>query len=77
MKGPPGGDFRSEGPNLSVSADGTIVDFGFEKFGKSPLRFDVTALKLSDRGQVNPVDKGTRPPRQDGLRMLRTSLPRS
>jgi dipeptidyl aminopeptidase/acylaminoacyl peptidase len=63
---PPGGDFRDEGKTFSVSADGTVIDFGFEVFGKSPLRFDLRDLKLSDQW---PTDDRTRPPRQDGLRI--------
>ncbi|HXN89584.1 MAG TPA: WD40 repeat domain-containing protein, partial [Methylocella sp.] len=63
---PAGGDFRHQEKNFSVSADGTIIDFGFEEFGKSPLRFDLRALKLSDQW---PADDRTRPPKQDGLRI--------
>jgi outer membrane protein assembly factor BamB len=40
-------DFRGQGELLAVSTDGTIVDFGFDQWGKSPLRFDLRALKLS------------------------------
>ena len=43
----PKADFRDQHDTLAVSADGTIVDFGFEQRGKSPLRFDLRALKLS------------------------------
>jgi WD40 repeat protein len=43
----PKADFRTHYDVLAVSADGTIVDFGFEPRGKSPLRFDLRALKLS------------------------------
>ncbi len=32
---------------LAISAEGAIVDFGFEVWGKSPLRFDLRARKLS------------------------------
>jgi hypothetical protein len=63
---PPGGDFRNEGKTFSVSADGTVIDFGFEVFGKAPLRFDLGALKLSDQ---RPADDRTRPSKQDGLRI--------
>ena len=45
----PTADFRDQHDTLAVSADGTIVDFGFEAGGKSPLRFDLRALKLSSR----------------------------
>jgi hypothetical protein len=63
---PAGGDFRGEGETFSVSADGTVIDFCFEQFGKSRLRFDLRALKLSDQW---PADGCTRPPRQDGLKI--------
>jgi WD40 repeat protein len=43
----PKADFRDQYNTLAVSADGTIVDCGFEQWGKSPLRFDLRALKLS------------------------------
>jgi hypothetical protein len=61
---PAGGDFRRQLKNFSVSADGTVIDFGFEEFGKSPLRFDLRALRLSNNW---PADDRTRPPKQDGL----------
>jgi WD40 repeat protein len=60
----PGADFRGPEKNFAVSADGTIVDFGFEGFGKSPLRFDLRSLTLSGN---RPADDVTRPPKQDGL----------
>lgn len=63
---PAGGDFRDEGQAFSVSADGTVIDFGFEQFGKSRLRFDLRALKLSDQW---PSDGHTKPPKQDGLKI--------
>jgi sugar lactone lactonase YvrE len=63
---PAGGDFRAQEKTFSVSADGTVIDFRFEPSGKSPLRFDLRALKLSDRW---PADDRTRPPKQDGLRI--------
>jgi hypothetical protein len=46
---------------MAVSADGTIVDFGF---GKSPLRFDLRALRLS---RDPPADHQTIPAKQIGL----------
>jgi WD40 repeat protein len=61
---PPIGDFRNQQKILSVSADGTVIDFGYEQWGKSPLRFDLSALKLSNLG---PADGRTHPPKQDGL----------
>jgi outer membrane protein assembly factor BamB len=63
---PPGGDFRNQTKSFSVSPDGTVIDFGFEEFGKFPLRFDLGALKLSDRW---PADDRTKPPRQEGLKI--------
>jgi WD40 repeat protein len=63
---PAGGDFRDQAKTFSVSADGNIIDFGFEQFGKSPLRFDLLALRLSNQW---PVDHRTKPPRQAGLRI--------
>jgi hypothetical protein len=43
----PKADMRDQCEVLAVSQDGTVVDFGFEQFGKLPLRFDLSALKLS------------------------------
>ena len=63
---PPGADFRAREKTFSVSADGTAIDFDFEQSGKSPLRFDLRALKLSNQW---PTDDRIRPPRQDGLRI--------
>jgi WD40 repeat protein len=57
-------DFRNQYRTLAVSADGTSVDFGFEPGGKSPLRFDLRALKLS---QDPPADHQTMLPKQAGL----------
>jgi WD40 repeat protein len=60
----PGAFFRDQEKNFAVSADGMVVDFDFERFGKSPLRFDLRSLTLSgDR----PDDDVTRPPKQDGV----------
>ena len=47
-----------------MSADGTIVDFGFELWGKSPLRFDLRARKLSGDP---PADQQTIPPSKPDL----------
>src|SRR5262249_37780258 len=60
----PKADFRDRRDALAVSADGTIVDFGFELQGRSPLRFDLRAHKL---GGDPPVDQRTVPPKQGGL----------
>jgi WD40 repeat protein len=60
----PKADFRDQVNVLAVSADGTIVDFGFELRGESPLRFDLRALKLSR----DPLrDHQTIPAKQAGL----------
>lgn len=63
---PPGGDLRDQQKTFSVSADGTVVDFGFEPRGKSPLRFNLGALKLSNEW---PADDRTKPPGQEGLKI--------
>jgi hypothetical protein len=58
-------DMRDQYTKLAVSADGTIVDFGFEQFGESPLRFDLrTPPKLS---RNPPADHQTSLAKQDGL----------
>jgi Caspase domain len=58
----PKADFRNG--TLAVSADGTIVDFGFEPRDKSPLRFDLRALQLS---RDPPADHQTVLAKQAGL----------
>ena len=60
----PKATFIDQDDTLAVSTDGTVVDFGFEKYGKSLLRFDVRALKLS---QNPPADNRTIPPKHAGL----------
>src|SRR5262249_25288595 len=60
----PQADFRAQHDKLAVSADGTIVDFGFEQWGKSPLRFDLRARKLTGDP---PADQQTSPAKQSGL----------
>jgi WD40 repeat protein len=64
----PKADFRGQLDRLAVSADGTIVDFGFEFGGKSPLRFDLRARKLSGDP---PADQQTIPPKRTGLAVER------
>lgn len=50
--------------SLGVSADGQIVDFGFQVWGEIPARFDAAKLAL----KLGPsADKVTAAPRQDGL----------
>jgi WD40 repeat protein len=60
----PKADFRGQGDDLAVAADGSIVDFGFEQGGESPLRFDLRTLKLVPR---RSADHKTAPPKQTGL----------
>jgi WD40 repeat protein len=43
----PKADLRDQYDVFAVSSDGAMVDFGFEQGGKSPLRFDLRALKLA------------------------------
>jgi hypothetical protein len=57
-------DFRDQTNTLSVSNDGTLIDFGFQKFGKVPARFDLEARKL---GLDPPPDGRTSAPRHEGL----------
>jgi Caspase domain/WD domain, G-beta repeat len=57
-------DFQNQSDKLAVSADGMIVDFGFERHGRSPLRFDLRALKLV---RDPPADHQTMPAKQVGL----------
>jgi WD40 repeat protein len=64
----PKADLRGQRDTLAVSADGTIVDFGFEEGGKSPLRFDLRALKLSGDP---PADQQTVRAKQAGLAVER------
>ena len=59
---PPQALFLGQAKSLAVSADATVVDFGFAK-GEVPLRFDAHALKLT----VTSGDDRTVPPRQVGL----------
>jgi uncharacterized caspase-like protein len=60
--------FNGQQATLAASVDGMIVDFGFDWDGKSPLRFDLAALKLTS---LVPTDALTVPPKQDGLPISR------
>jgi len=60
----PTADLRDQYNILAVSSDGAIVDFGFEQWGKAPLRFDLRALKLVGNP---PADHQTIPAKQTGL----------
>jgi WD40 repeat protein len=52
-------DLRDQGRAFRVSADGGIVDFGYEYEGKVPARFDLARLALF---LDPPADGRTRPP---------------
>jgi WD40 repeat protein len=43
---PPQAEFRGQDDSLAVSADGAVVDFGYEAGGEGPARFDLDALHL-------------------------------
>jgi WD40 repeat protein len=60
----PNFDPRGQRSNLSVSGDGTVVEFGYEFGGKVRVRFDLAKLKLM---ADPPTDSLTAPPRQTGL----------
>jgi WD40 repeat protein len=57
-------DPRGQAHNFSVSADGTIVDFGYENGGHSRGRFDLNNLTLT---RNPPADEITAKPLQTGL----------
>jgi WD40 repeat protein len=61
---PPKADLRNQERTLRVSAEGHVVDFGYEVWGNVPARFDLTRLALS----LAPSEDGqTRPPEQTTL----------
>ncbi len=66
MRGPPNADFRAQHSTLSVSSDGTAIDFGFALGGEGPARFDLVTRALS---LDPPRDGRTAAPRQDGLQV--------
>ena len=57
-------DARGQKRTLAVSADGMLVDFGYESGGKAPARFDLRQRQLLP---ARPADGLTAPPRQAGL----------
>jgi WD40 repeat protein len=59
-------DLRDQERTLSVSADGGVVDFGYEAWGKAPARFDLARLALS---LDPPEDDLTAPPKQATLKV--------
>ena len=59
-------NFAGWSRHLSVSSDGTQIDFGFAPYGKVPARFDLKSLTL----ELDPPQDGrTVPPRQDALKI--------
>jgi WD40 repeat protein len=62
--GNPGADFRGQQATMSVSPDGMIVDFGFDRDRKFPMHFDVRTMSLREGPTSDDV---TRRPRQNGL----------
>ena len=63
---PPQADLRDQVRTLRVSADGGVVDFGYEVGGKAPARFDLARLALT---LDPPADGQTRPPEQATLKV--------
>jgi DNA-binding beta-propeller fold protein YncE len=61
---PPQADLRGPPRTLRVSAEGHVVDFGYEAGGEVPARFDLTRLALR---LEPPQDGQTRPPEQTTL----------
>jgi WD40 repeat protein/uncharacterized caspase-like protein len=57
-------NFRQQYDRLSVSDDGARVDFGFQRFGVSPARFDLATRTLV---QTPAADSRMAVPRQNGL----------
>jgi WD40 repeat protein len=63
---PPQADWRDQARTLGISADGGVVDFGYEVWGKAPARFDLARLALT---LDPPADGQTRPPEQATLKV--------
>lgn len=64
VQGPPMADLRDQQRRLAVSADGMVVDFGYQEWGKTPARFDLRSLRLIP---TPPADGVTAKPVQDAL----------
>jgi WD40 repeat protein len=63
---PPQADLRDQARTLRVSAEGGVVEFGYEQWGKAPARFELARLAL----QLDPpADGQTRPPEQATLKV--------
>lgn len=61
---PPQANFEDQDDVLAVSADGQMVDFGYERLGRTPARFNLATLDLT---RDPPADGSTRPPEHEGL----------
>jgi WD40 repeat protein len=64
LKTTPIARFGSQSGELSVSRDGSIVDFGHKMGGGARIRFDMKSLTLTPNP---PADNLTVPPRTEGL----------
>jgi WD40 repeat protein len=66
VHGPPQVEVGGQARTLRVSADGGMVEFGYEAWGKAPARFDLARLALL----LDPPAGGqTRPPEQATLKV--------
>jgi WD40 repeat protein len=67
VKRPSRADFRNQWKSMSVSWDGMIVDFDYDRDGASPLRFNLLSLNVSPKppldGQTNRPGQVPTPPR--------------
>jgi WD40 repeat protein len=72
VHGSPIEDFSGQRDSLSISSDGTLIDFGFARLGKMPARFDLKSLAL---GLDPPRDGQTAPSHQDRLKIEGWSNP--
>jgi WD40 repeat protein len=62
----PQADLRGQARTLRVSANGDVVEFGYEPRGKAPARFDLARLALH---LAPPADGQTQPPEQATLKV--------
>ncbi len=61
-------DYRDVGENFRVSADGTVVTFGFQHWGKSPTRFSLNSRRLEPMAG-NAGTENLFSPRIEGLKI--------
>lgn len=59
VHGPPKADFRAQHGTLSVSSDGTVVDFGFAFGGKESARFDLAVRAHAGPASRRPHGRAT------------------